>query len=130
MNNVIRIFIVTAFAALFSVAVRAQVVMGGSRVVPLDKETEIVDLSSPAGSGNIFVMVGVFYPDSSDSTLFYVTSSLEAVYEAAGIKLSEVTGTIQFTDVDYIRSYLEHFITRFPKVDLWICLSAEKSQSK
>lgn len=130
MNNVIRILIVTALAALSSVAVRAQSVIGGSRIVPLDKETVIVDLSSPAGSGNLFVNLDVDYPDGSDSTFFFVTSSQEAVYEAAGIKPSEQTGTIQFTYVDYIRSCFGHFIARFPKVDLWLCLSAEKSKSR
>lgn len=125
MNNLIRIFIVVALAVLFSVAAKAQISVGGN-FESLDKETVIEDLSSPEGSGNIFIMLVVHYPDGSDSTFFFVTSSPEAVYEASGIKPSEVTTTIQFTDVDYIRSYLKHFIARFPKLDLWICVNAEK----
>lgn len=125
MNNLIRIFIVVALAVLFSVAAKAQISVGGN-FESLDKETVIEDLSSPEGSGNIFIMLVVHYPDGSDSTFFFVASSPEAVYEASGIKPSEVTTTIQFTDVDYIRSYLKHFITRFPKLDLWICVNAEK----
>ena len=37
---------------------------------------------------------------------------------------------MQFTDEGYIRSYLEHFLDRFPKIDLWISLSAEKQQKR
>ena len=33
---------------------------------------------------------------------------------------------MQYTDEGYIRSYLEHFLGRFPKIDLWISLSAAK----
>ena len=62
----------------------------------------------------------------SDSTYYYVTSSQEAACEAAGIELSELTNMMQFTDEGYIRSYLEHFLGRFPKIDLWISLSAAK----
>ena len=37
---------------------------------------------------------------------------------------------MQFTDEGYIRGYLEHFLDRFPKIDLWISLSAEKQQKR
>ena len=76
--------------------------------------------------GNLFVSISVDYPDGSDSTYYYVTSSYEAACEAAGIELSELTNMMQFTDEGYIRSYLEHFLDRFPKIDLWISLSAAK----
>ena len=99
---------------------------GGGGLEPLDRETVITDLSSPAGSGNLFVSISVDCPDGSDSTYYYVTSSYEAACEAAGIKLSELTNMMQFTDEGYIRSYLEHFLGRFPKIDLWISLSATK----
>ena len=33
---------------------------------------------------------------------------------------------MQYTDEGYIRSYLEHFIERFSKIELWISISAEK----
>ena len=100
--------------------------LGGGGLEPLDRETVITDLSSPAGSGNLFVSISVDYPDGSDSTYYYVTSSQEAACEAAGIELSELTNMMQFTDEGYIRSYLEHFLGRFPKIDLWISLSAAK----
>ena len=86
----------------------------------------ITDLSSPSGSGNLFVSISVDYPDGSDSTYYYVTSSYEAACEAAGIELSELTNMMQYTDEGYIRSYLEHFIERFSKIELWISISAEK----
>ena len=113
MKNTFRIIIMTAVLALSAAAADA-------------RETVITDLSSPAGSGNLFVSISVDYPDGSDSTYCYVTSSYEAACEAAGIELSELTNMMQYTDEGYIRSYLEHFLGRFPKIDLWISLSAAK----
>jgi hypothetical protein len=124
--RIIRFFTVLAVMAVSAAAASAQISLGGSTIEPLGAETEIVDLSSPAGSGSLFVSISVDYPDGSDSTYYYVTSSQEAACEAAGIELSELTNMMQFTDEGYIRSYLEHFLGRFPKIDLWISLSAAK----
>ena len=126
MKNAFRIIIMTAVLAMSAAAADAQILLGGGGLEPLDRETVITDLSSPAGSGNLFVSISVDYPDGSDSTYYYVTSSYEAACEAAGIELSELTNMMQFTDEGYIRSYLEHFLDRFPKIDLWISLSAAK----
>ena len=126
MKKAFRIIIMTAVLAMSAAAADAQILLGGGGLEPLDRETVITDLSSPAGSGNLFVSISVDYPDGSDSTYYYVTSSYEAACEAAGIELSELTNMMQFTDEGYIRSYLEHFLGRFPKIDLWISLSAAK----
>lgn len=126
MKNTFRIILMTAVLAMSAAAADAQILLGGGGLEPLDRETVITDLSSPAGSGNLFVSISVDYPDGSDSTYYYVTSSYEAACEAAGIELSELTNMMQFTDEGYIRSYLEHFLGRFPKIDLWISLSAAK----
>ena len=128
MKNTFRIIIMTAVLTMSAAAADAQILLGGGGLEPLDRETVITDLSSPAGSGNLFVSISVDCPDGSDSTYYYVTSSYEAACEAAGIKLSELTNMMQFTDEGYIRSYLEHFLGRFPKIDLWISLSAAKQQ--
>lgn len=128
MKNTFRIIIMTAVLTMSAAAADAQILLGGGGLEPLDRETVITDLSSPAGSGNLFVSISVDYPDGSDSTYYYVTSSYEAACEAAGIELSELTNMMQFTDEGYIRSYLEHFLGRFPKIDLWISLSAAKQQ--
>ena len=50
-------------------AADAQILLGGGGLEPLDRETVITDLSSPAGSGNLFVSISVDYPDGSDSTI-------------------------------------------------------------
>lgn len=126
MKHTFRIIIMTAVLTMSAAAADAQILLGGGGLEPLDRETVITDLSSPAGSGNLFVSISVDYPDGSDSTYYYVTSSYEAACEAAGIELSELTNMMQFTDEGYIRSYLEHFLGRFPKIDLWISLSAAK----
>lgn len=126
MKHTFRIIIITAVLTMSAAAADAQILLGGGGLEPLDRETVITDLSSPAGSGNLFVSISVDYPDGSDSTYYYVTSSYEAACEAAGIKLSELTNMMQFTDEGYIRSYLEHFLGRFPKIDLRISLSATK----
>lgn len=126
MKHTFRIIIMTAVLTMSAAAADAQILLGGGGLEPLDRETVITDLSSPAGSGNLFVSISVDYPDGSDSTYYYVTSSYEAACEAAGIELSELTNMMQFTDEGYIRSYLEHFLDRFPKIDLWISLSAAK----
>lgn len=126
MKHTFRIIIMTAVLALSAAAADAQILLGGGGLEPLDRETVITDLSSPAGSGNLFVSISVDYPDGSDSTYYYVTSSQEAACKAAGIELSELTNMMQFTDDGHIRSYLEHFLGRFPKIDLWISLSAAK----
>ena len=130
MKNTFRIIIMTAVLALSAAAADAQILLGGGGLEPLDRETVITDLSSPAGSGNLFVSISVDCPDGSDSTYYYVTSSYEAACEAAGIELSELTNMMQFTDEGYIRGYLKHFLDRFPKIDLWISLSAEKQQKR
>lgn len=126
MKKAFRIIIMTAVLTMSAVAADAQILLGGGGLEPLDRETVITDLSSPAGSGNLFVSISVDYPDGSDSTYYYVTSSYEAACEAAGIELSELTNMMQYTDEGYIRSYLEHFIERFSKIELWISISAEK----
>ena len=126
MKHTFRIIIMTAVLTMSAAAADAQILLGGGGLEPLDRETVITDLSSPAGSGNLFVSISVDCPDGSDSTYYYVTSSYEAACEAAGIELSELTNMMQFTDEGYIRSYLEHFLGRFPKIDLWISLSAAK----
>lgn len=126
MKKAFRIIIMTAVLTMSAAAADAQILLGGGGLEPLDRETVITDLSSPAGSGNLFVSISVDYPDGSDSTYYYVTSSYEAACEAAGIELSELTNMMQFTDEGYIRSYLEHFIERFSKIELWISISAEK----
>ena len=126
MKHTFRIIIMTAVLTMSAVAADAQILLGGGGLEPLDRETVITDLSSPAGSGNLFVSISVDYPDGSDSTYYYVTSSYEAACEAAGIELSELTNMMQYTDEGYIRSYLEHFIERFSKIELWISISAEK----
>ena len=126
MKHTFRIIIITAVLTMSAAAADAQILLGGGGLEPLDRETVITDLSSPAGSGNLFVSISVDYPDGSDSTYYYVTSSYEAACEAAGIELSELTNMMQFTDEGYIRSYLEHFIERFSKIELWISISAEK----
>lgn len=126
MKHTFRIIIMTAVLTMSAAAADAQILLGGGGLEPLDRETVITDLSSPAGSGNLFVSISVDYPDGSDSTYYYVTSSYEAACEAAGIELSELTNMMQFTDEGYIRSYLEHFIERFSKIELWISISAEK----
>ena len=126
MKHTFRIIIMTAVLTMSAAAADAQILLGGGGLEPLDRETVITDLSSPAGSGNLFVSISVDYPDGSDSTYYYVTSSYESACEAAGIELSELTNMMQFTDEGYIRSYLEHFLDRFPKIDLWISLSAAK----
>ena len=126
MKHTFRIIIMTAVLAMSAAAADAQILLGGGGLEPLDRETVITDLSSPAGSGNLFVSISVDYPDGSDSTYYYVTSSYEAACEAAGIGLSELTNMMQYTDEGYTRSYLEHFIERFSKIELWISISAEK----
>ncbi len=126
MKHTFRIIIMTAVLTMSAAAADAQILLGGGGLEPLDRETVITDLSSPAGSGNLFVSISVDYPDGSDSTYYYVTSSYEAACEAAGIELSELTNMMQYTDEGYIRSYLEHFIERFSKIELWISISAEK----
>ena len=126
MKKAFRIIIMTAVLAMSAAAADAQILLGGGGLEPLDRETVITDLSSPAGSGNLFVSISVDYPDGSDLTYYYVTSSYEAACEAAGIELSELTNMMQYTDEGYIRSYLEHFIERFSKIELWISISAEK----
>ena len=126
MKHTFRIIIMTAVLTMSAAAADAQILLGGGGLEPLDRETVITDLSSPAGSGNLFVSISVDYPDGSDSTYCYVTSSYEAACEAAGIELSELTNMMQYTDEGHIRSYLEYFLGRFPKIDLWISLSAAK----
>ena len=106
MKHTFRIIIMTAVLTMSAAAADAQILLGGGGLEPLDRETVITDLSSP--------------------TYYYVTSSQEAACEAAGIELSELTNMMQFTDEGHIRSYLEHFLGRFPKIDLWISLSAAK----
>ena len=128
MKNTFRIILMTALLTMSTAAADAQILLGGGGLEPLEREAVITDLSSPAGSGNLFVSISVDYPDGSDSTYYYVTSSQEAACEAAGIELSELTNMMQFTDDGYIRSYLEHFIERFSKIELWISISAEKQQ--
>ena len=53
--RIIRFFTVLAVMAVSAAAASAQISLGGSSIEPLGAETEIVDLSSPAGSGSLLV---------------------------------------------------------------------------
>ena len=70
MKNTFRIIIMTAVLTMSAVAADAQILLGGGGLEPLDRKTVITDLSSPAGSGNLFVSISVDYPDGSDSTYY------------------------------------------------------------
>lgn len=124
--RIIRFFTVLAVMAVSAAAASAQISLGGSSIEPLGAETEIVDLSSPAGSGTLLVSVDVDYPDGSDSTFYYVTSSMEAAVEAAGVAQSEISNMMTIHNEDTISDFMKHFQDRFPKIEMWFMISAVK----
>ena len=124
--RIIRFFTVFAVIVLSAAAASAQISLGGSTIEPLEAETEIVDLSSPKGSGTLLVSVDVDYPDGSDSTFYYVTSSMEAAVEAAGVVQSEISNMMTIHNEDTISDFMKHFQDRFHKIEMWFMISAVK----
>lgn len=127
--RIIRFFTVFAVIVLSAAAASAQISLGGSTIEPLGAETEIVDLSSPAGSGSLLVSVDVDYPDGSDSTFYYVTSSMEAAVDAAGVAQSEISNMMTIHNEEAIRNLMTHFRDRFPGIEVWFVVSAVKEDS-
>lgn len=127
--RLIRFFTVLAVIVLSAAAASAQISLGGSTIEPLGAETEIVDLSSPAGSGSLLVSVDVDYPDGSDSTFYYVTSSMEAAVDAAGVAQSEISNMMTIHNEEAIRNLMTHFRDRFPGIEVWFVVSAVKEES-
>lgn len=127
--RIIRFFTVLAVIVLSAAAASAQISLGGSTIEPLGAETEIVDLSSPAGSGSLLVSVDVDYPDGSDSTFYYVTSSMEAAVDAAGVAMSEISNMMTIHNEEAIRNLMTHFRDRFPGIEVWFVVSAVKEDS-
>lgn len=127
--RIIRFFTVLAVIVLSAAAASAQISLGGSTIEPLGAETEIVDLSSPAGSGSLLVSVDVDYPDGSDSTFYYVTSSMEAAVDAAGVAMSEISNMMTIHNEEAIRNLMTHFRDRFPGIEVWFVVSAVKEES-
>lgn len=122
--RIIRFFTVLAVIVLSAAAASAQISLGGSTIEPIGAETEIVDLSSPAGSGSLLVSVDVDYPDGSDSTFYYVTSSMEAAVDAAGVAMSEISNMMTIHNEEAIRNLMTHFRDRFPGIEVWFVVSA------
>ena len=60
MKHTFRSIIMTAVLTMSAAAADAQILLGGGGLEPLDRETVITDLSSPAGSGNLFVRASVW----------------------------------------------------------------------
>lgn len=127
--RIIRFFTVLAVIVLSAAAASAQISLGGSTIEPIGAETEIVDLSSPAGSGSLLVSVDVDYPDGSDSTFYYVTSSMEAAVDAAGVAMSEISNMMTIHNEEAIRNLMTHFRDRFPGIEVWFVVSAVKEDS-
>ncbi|CCY37369.1 unknown [Alistipes sp. CAG:831] len=127
--RIIRFFTVFAVIVLSAAAASAQISLGGSTIEPLGAETEIVDLSSPAGSGSLLVSVDVDYPDGSDSTFYYVTSSMEAAVDAAGVAMSEISNMMTIHNEEAIRNLMTHFRDRFSGIEVWFVVSAVKEDS-
>lgn len=127
--RIIRFFTVLAFIVLSAAAASAQISLGGSTIEPIGAETGIVDLSSPAGSGSLLVSVDVDYPDGSDSTFYYVTSSMEAAVDAAGVAMSEISNMMTIHNEEAIRNLMTHFRDRFPGIEVWFVVSAVKEDS-
>lgn len=127
--RIIRFFTVLAVIVLSAAAASAQISLGGSTIEPIGAETEIVDLSSPKGSGSLLVSVDVDYPDGSDSTFYYVTSSMEAAVDAAGVAMSEISNMMTIHNEEAIRNLMTHFRDRFPGIEVWFVVSAVKEES-
>ena len=108
-------------ALLVSAALNAQIVTSSAA---LDPETVITDLSEPEGSGTMLISVSIDYSDGTDSTMYFVGNSPEAAFKAAGVSVPQITNMTNITNEDYIRRLLVHFKDRFPKVSLWISVSA------
>ena len=123
------IAVIMSIMAVSAAAASAQISLGGSTIEPLGAETEIVDLSSPAGSGSLLVSVDVNYPDGSDSTFYYVTSLMEAAVEAAGVAQSEISNVMTIHNEGTIRNFIMHFRDSFPAVEMWFAISAVKEES-
>lgn len=90
----------------------------------LDKKTVITDLSEPEGSGTMLISVSIDYSDGTDSTMYFVGNSPEAAFKAAGVSVPQITNMTNISNEDYIRQMLVHFKDRFPKVSLWVSVSA------
>ena len=107
--RIIRFFTVFAVIVLSAAAASAQISLGGSTLEPLG--------------------VDVDYPDGSDSTFYYVTSSMEAAVDAAGVAQSEISNMMTIHNEDTIGDFMKHFQDRFPKIELWFMISAVKEES-
>lgn len=108
-------------ALLVSAALNAQIVTSSAA---LDPETVITDLSEPEGSGTMLISVSIDYSEGTDSTMYFVGNSPEAAFKAAGVSVPQITNMTNITNEDYIRQMLVHFKDRFPKVSLWVSVSA------
>ena len=88
----------------------------------------IMAVSAAAASAQVslLVSVDVNYPDGSDSTFYYVTSSMEAAVEAAGVAQSEISNMMTIHNEDTIGDFMKHFQDRFPKIEMWFMISAVK----
>jgi len=114
-------------ALLVSAALNAQIVTSSAA---LDPETVITDLSEPEGSGTMLISVSIDYSDGTDSTMYFVGNSPEAAFKAAGVSVPQITNMTNITNEDYIRRLLVHFKDRFPKVSLWVSVSATEKLFK
>ena len=56
--------------------------------------------------------------------MYFVGNSPEAAFKAAGVSVPQITNMTNITNEDYIRQMLVHFKDRFPKVSLWVSVSA------
>ena len=85
-----------------------------------------VSAAAASARGTLLVSVDVDYPDGSDSTFYYVTSSMEAAVEAAGVVQSEISNMMTIHNEDTISDFMKHFQDRFPKIEMWFMISAVK----
>lgn len=118
-----KLFCVATIILSFSFMMNGQSLIVKSH--PLDKETVITDLSDPEGSGKMLISVNVDYKNGTDSTLYFVGNSPEAAFRTLGIGVAQITNMTNITDEKYIREMLLYFTDRFPKVNLWVSVSAE-----
>ena len=82
----------------------------------------VIVLSAAAASAQISL-------GGSDSTFYYVTSSMEAAVDAAGVAQSEISNMMTIHNEDTIGDFMKHFQDRFPKIELWFMISAVKEES-
>ncbi len=73
----------------------------------------------------IAIIVFSFMMNGTDSTLYFVGNSPEAAFRTLGIGVAQITNMTNITDEKYIREMLLYFTDRFPKVNLWVSVSAE-----